>query len=384
MLDRIKAPKAVEKEVKELPDANNTRFGTVVVDPDEDPKLVKFYLNKPISGMAKRLVKTLKGTGFTKVQILLEDGTSVEGAADEEDGAAAAPEAAAPPSAAQAPAQDAVALGKQLAALIPRVAQVGDAARKAELAKLANLCNTNLKTNNLTDAATYIEQLRKQLDDGAGAPSAAPVAAAAPPNLEALHNFLMRLTLKIPEAAAGDQALHGQWSAMSEQAAGLLRGGGDPAAAAAAVEKLRVAMAAALEKLQDAARAAGTYDKSGKIWAAVRQKVEADLGKLRASILDAYKGQPFVGEIEAKFTERTAPVLRTLDLGLADKLAEVSKTADKAKRSQLIDQAHDMIDGYRAYASAPLLGDLDANPFVPLSVQATVTATLDTLAKALH
>jgi hypothetical protein len=31
-------------------------------------------LNKPVSSMARRLVKTLKGLGFRKMQILLEDG----------------------------------------------------------------------------------------------------------------------------------------------------------------------------------------------------------------------------------------------------------------------------------------------------------------------
>ena len=51
--------------------------------------------------MARRLVKTLKGTGFRKVQILLEDGSPVEGAAEEEGAAQTASQAAAKPDAAR-------------------------------------------------------------------------------------------------------------------------------------------------------------------------------------------------------------------------------------------------------------------------------------------
>ena len=73
MLDRVKTPKAVEKElIKQFARAKNPRWGTAVVNTDEDPKLVRFTINKAVSGMANRLVKSLKGTGFTKVSLVLE------------------------------------------------------------------------------------------------------------------------------------------------------------------------------------------------------------------------------------------------------------------------------------------------------------------------
>jgi hypothetical protein len=71
LLDRVKQPKAVRNDLgKQFPKAKNCRFGAALVDAEDDPKLVKFFVNKPIFGMAKKLVKTIKGTGFTKVQIV--------------------------------------------------------------------------------------------------------------------------------------------------------------------------------------------------------------------------------------------------------------------------------------------------------------------------
>ena len=87
MMHRTKNGKACEKMLKdEFPEAKNTRFGTAYVDVDDNPKLVKITVNRAVTGMAKRLIMTLKGTGFTKVRIVMEDGTEVESheEADEE------------------------------------------------------------------------------------------------------------------------------------------------------------------------------------------------------------------------------------------------------------------------------------------------------------
>ena len=79
MLSPHRSAKSLQGDLqKDFPTAFNTRFGTAVVDTEDDPTLVKFMLNKAVTSMARRLVKTLKGTGFRKVQILLEDGSPVE------------------------------------------------------------------------------------------------------------------------------------------------------------------------------------------------------------------------------------------------------------------------------------------------------------------
>jgi hypothetical protein len=70
LIDRVKAPKAVLKELESaFEDLANGRFGTVQAEPDGKSKTVRFTLNKPVSGFRKRLVKTLKGTGYTKVEM---------------------------------------------------------------------------------------------------------------------------------------------------------------------------------------------------------------------------------------------------------------------------------------------------------------------------
>ena len=85
MLARNRSSKSLQGDLqKDFPTAFNTRFGTAMVDTDDDPTLVKFVLNKAVTSMARRLVKTLKGIGFRKVQIRLEDGSPVEAAAEEE------------------------------------------------------------------------------------------------------------------------------------------------------------------------------------------------------------------------------------------------------------------------------------------------------------
>lgn len=411
MLDRIKAPKAVEKElVKEIPAAKNTRWGTAMVDPDEDPKLVKIIINKPISSMAKRLVKTLKGTGFTKVQILLEDGTSVEGA-EEEDETAAAPASEGvppppPPPAAEKPAHDAAELARRLAALAARIPQAsaGDAARQAELTKLATQANVNIKTNNLTYAAVSIEQLSKALD---AAPPPAPPAppppqpAAPAQDAAALARALAALAPRIPQVAGEDAARRAALMKFATDANVNIKTN-NLTYAAAAIEQLRRALDGAApaaspeapaaspaqpdeakQKAREAAFSAGTYGKSGAVWVATRTKMQTELDKLRAAILAAYQGQAFVGEIEAKFSEKTAPVLQTLDTRLSDTLAGMANAADAEARSKLIDEAHEVIGEYRAYASNGLLADLDANPFAPVAIQSTVNATLTQLEKAL-
>jgi len=70
LLDKTKSPKAVMAALKDqFPALKSGCFGTVNVDAAADPKLANFTVNKKISGMSRQLVKSLKGTGFTKVSI---------------------------------------------------------------------------------------------------------------------------------------------------------------------------------------------------------------------------------------------------------------------------------------------------------------------------
>jgi hypothetical protein len=56
LLHKVKAPKAISLQLdKENPKNFNMRWGTAKVDPDKDPKLVTFTLNKNVTGLAKKL-----------------------------------------------------------------------------------------------------------------------------------------------------------------------------------------------------------------------------------------------------------------------------------------------------------------------------------------
>ena len=185
MLSPHRSAKSLQGDLqKQFPTAFNTRFGTAMVDTDDDPTLVKFMLNKAVTSMARRLVKTLKGTGFRKVQILLGDGTPVETAAEEE----GAQQGGAPGSATEGDSKpDASALAQALAALVRRIADVADATQKEVFAKQAREANVNIKVGNLTYAAVGIESLRRALDAVPGGGDTAPAQpteaepAAAPP-----------------------------------------------------------------------------------------------------------------------------------------------------------------------------------------------------------
>jgi hypothetical protein len=316
---------------KDFPDAKLVTFGTAMAaDLDKGPgltekqrtdsKIAVFRLEKPLSGLAKRLKSTLKGTTFGKVVILYEDGSSDAEITEEEEEqetqaqetTAAAPPPPPPPpapppqAAPTAPTLDAGALSKRLATLIPRVA-AADATSKASLAKLAGDANTNLKGGNLAAAKVFIEELQSALDGPAAAASAA---------------------------------------TQDAQKAGAQGGG--------------VAFA-----------------KSRLAWLAARKKLEESLEKLHGEIQTTYKDSPALSDIDTRFRTTVAPVLASLDEELADKLDDVANAADPAQRTKLITEAKATITRYETYVSSEkLLADLDDNPFVPLALRDTITKTL--------
>src|SRR5580698_9532817 len=317
---------------KDFPSASLVTFGTAMAaDMDTGPnltdkqktdsKIAVFRLEKPLSGLAKRLKNTLKGTSFAKVVIIYEDGSTeaeITEEEDEQEGEAQETTAAAPPppppppppqaapTPPTAPTLDAGALSKRLAGLIPRVA-AADATLKTSLAKLAGDANTNLKGGNLAAAKVFIDELQSALDGPAPGPSAA--------------------TQEAQKAGA--------------------QGGGV------------------------------NFAKSRLAWLAARKKLEEGLEKLHGEIATTYKGNPALSDIETRFRTTVAPVLATLDEELADKLDDVANAADPAKRTDLITAAKAVITRYENYVtSEKLLADLDDNPFVPLALRDTITKTL--------
>jgi hypothetical protein len=127
------------------------------------------------------------------------------------------------------------------------------------------------------------------------------------------------------------------------------------------------------------------YAKSRLAWLAARQKIGGEIAKLRAQLAAEYKNEPDGDEILEAYDSRVAPVMAALDEDLADKLDEATNAQDAALRQQLIADAKALIGKYQAYLDGEkLIGDLDDNPFVPLSIRTTMGATLTALAAAIH
>jgi len=70
LMAKARNGKALVKDLQDqFADLRAPRWGTVSVDPEAKPKTAVFELNKAMPGLARRLVKTLKGTGFNVVDV---------------------------------------------------------------------------------------------------------------------------------------------------------------------------------------------------------------------------------------------------------------------------------------------------------------------------
>ncbi len=307
LLDRMKGPKILEGELaKQFPKAKDTRFGTALVDVDTKPKEVRIEVNKPVSGLAKKLVKTVRGGGFNSVVLVLTGGVAVEACTEEGDDAGTISEDGALPGPPQ-PALDAAVLRPTLVALIGRIQLVADPARKLALAKLAAAATERVKERDLPRAQAAVVQLRAALD------ASGPVGA---------------------QVAVGAKV---------------------------------------------------TYARARLAWLAARQKVASEIERLRGEIVASFQRYDFAAELSEAHRRFVTPVLESLDESLADKLDEATNASDPAARAKLVAEAHAIMQRYQAFlANEPVIAALDANPFMPLAIRSTFTATLTTLSQAVR
>ena len=413
---KTKNGRALESQLKsDFPDAKNTRFGTAFVDVDDNPKLVKLTLNRPVSGIARRLIKTFKGTGFTRVILMTEDGSVMEQFEEEDEeeqvadsGTAAPAEAAAsappPPEAPEAPpaGPDAATLTKALAALVQRIpaASGGDPARQEPMAKLARLANVEIKTNNLTYAANSIAQLQALV--GAPAP-AAPAAPPPPPPggpapagqtpeqkaalTAALNKQLAALVPNVAKAANGNADLQAELARLARLANTEIKTG-NLVYAANTLNQLKKAMGgsggAATDGAPAAEAATAALAASRVAWSGMRDRVAAEVDKLRAALAQTYAGQSFADQIASAFTAKTAPVLARFDDRLSTALDGLAAETDAGRRTALADGARKLVGEYQAFADGDaLIGDLDDNPFAPLTIRSQAAAALKDVAAAI-
>jgi hypothetical protein len=125
--------------------------------------------------------------------------------------------------------------------------------------------------------------------------------------------------------------------------------------------------------------------KARLVWVATRQRVDSQLGELHAAFSSAFKAHARQADLTKAFRTRVDSVLDTIDESLAHKLDALNGAADPAERAKLVQEAHSLIDGYSKHvASDETIAALDKNPFVPLAIQKTITATLAALTKTIR
>lgn len=443
--DRRKPGRALEKQLKDAaPDSKSHRWGTALVDPNDD-KTVCFTVNKAGGGLARKLIVALKGTGFNKVKIQLDDGTEVEaheeadteGTEGDEAKPAAAPAAAAAtpaePSPAAANQPNPAALAKDLTDLVKRMLAViaKDPTQKAALAELATDAQASLKRGDLDQASAGIDILREAVKDGEAASAGhgggaaqatmpngagpAPAAAngkaapaangkAAPvdgqPDLRQEGEQILAL---LAETVKKAMAMVSQVPGLGEIVKSVV-----PAVQAAIKSgQLELAMSG-VQRLADAivggsggaaggagsgdkahhehaAKQAPAIDKAGNVWTATRQKVMSEVQKLEKAFGTALAGHGLLDDLTKTMRTKVDGTLHHLDDRLMHALAAVNKSPDPAERAKHIEHAHKLVQHYQKHVSEDqTIKMLDSNPFHPLTIAKTVMSSLAVLQKNIH
>ena len=383
MLHKIKQPKAVSKDLEgKFKELKNARWGTAFVDIDNDPKLVILTLNRAASGMGAKLKKTLKGTGFSKVRIQLEDGTVAEdiGEEDEEEGEGQT----------QARTQEQTPEGPVANGPSEENESEAEDSKQPQPEQVAAQ-----GPNQQNEAQDEKESQAEQTEQGD--------MAALTQRLTALVKTMMVVIKNEPTRAADLKGFATQAQAAiksgDQQAAtlamdglqqSLMHGRGTDANATpeATNDSSPQATNDSTPQAKTAAAAppnAAVLQKSRTAWVAARQRIEGDIGKLHDAMSKHYEGHGFSADLDKVFQAKVEPILTSLDQSLASKLDEVGKNTDPAQHQKLVGEAQQIIGRYESFlASEPLIPQLDKNPFVPLQIQKTLTATLEALKKVVR
>jgi hypothetical protein len=428
LADRRRQPRALEKELKEAdPDSRNHRFGTMGADPDK-PKTVQFKLNKAASGMARKLVVALKGTGYNKVEISSDDGAPPEihheedevDEEEEEDGGATATADAGSTAAAAAEkvgaAKDQAAAkidtGKLVAELTPLVRRVlkiceQNPAQKAPLQKLTTAAQTTLRTamlslkpDDLEQAQTDITALNDAVEQAEHAPPPAAPAHQGP-DPQAVAAKLTHLAKQAADAMKAHPAHANEIKTHLTAAHAAVKSGDIPKAAKHSQDLeqlLGQVFAGGAEGVTNTAKPrdetqphedphahAPIYTTAAHTWetvvATVRKEADIVIGHVRKAFAGHGHGAHIISEFEKAVG--FAIGFGTPAIPLAKKLYDLAKT-HKNDLSKGVHEAREIVKHHIEHIGAnPILLELERNPIVPVKLRDHMVHGLQNVLKTL-
>ncbi len=120
------------------------------------------------------------------------------------------------------------------------------------------------------------------------------------------------------------------------------------------------------------------YAKLRLAWDAARKHVHADLQKLEQAILDEYKGDAELPDVQKK-VRKLDEILETFSADLGDQLDLVYTAETDDDRAVRKESALEIIDDYVDALDDEFIDDIETNPFVTVTVRKTLSDTLRAL-----
>lgn len=285
-----------------------------------DGLVLVLQLDKPFSGLVKKVRGPVRDCGFRITKVVLWDasGAVLEESAEEADGKGAdqAPEASVPLQGKPSADDRATLFEQRLRALAKplQAALAGAHPSATKLRELAGFAREKAQAGQHAAALQALEALHKLLQ------------AAPPPKASS--------TVNPPAQAPG-------------------------AGKAAPVE----------------------YARCGKAWAATQTKVADEIKSLRDAILAEYRATPLFDAVSARI-DRLDAVVQRFDEGLASVLKQADAAVDEQERARLHQAAAASIRRMLSQLDTdPVLSRLKDNPFVPIDPRAALNTTLQVLAR---
>lgn len=384
---------------------------TILGDCLLEENAITFVVQSQAAGLAKKLKLALhKQTELRlKIRVRGEDPDDLDEEGEEgEGGDADQPQAGSGTDAPQ-PDELQARFDARLAKLEPLIAatlraQRGDVARIRAVADFAREKGGGGNPAAGLKALDAVEQLLRAAVDGAGTKPKADEKPDGDSQVDPATAFTARLTALMPKVkealtAAGPNATDvklkvseagmlarkrefDQAHALLDEAESLLQGGVD-AGGPQADPKPDVSTPTSPTAPPTAKGANVAYTQSRLAWDQTRKKVQAELRKLEASILDICKDEPDFGEI-ASGTKDLFELMEVLDERLIDTLDEALNAEDPEARKELHDEAREIVAEYLEFVKEnELLQEIDSNGFVDVAIHSTLTATLGVLSRRL-